>query len=257
LNLKVDGASQGAVLIHLGYDAYMEEFVDLAQAIRAAGFDAILFDGPGQGTTLMQERIPMTHAWEEPVGAVLDYLTIGEATLIGVSLGGYLALRAAAFEPRIKRVVAYDVMLDFFQCVTSRRGPLAGLVLRTLTKMRATLALNLLADVLMKHDLYSRWGIEQGMHVMGCRTPADYFSALRCYELRSISSKLTQDVFVMAGSEDHFVPLEQFYEQLRLLTNARSVTGRVFTRAETAQSHCQVGNLALAAAEILGWLALR
>jgi pimeloyl-ACP methyl ester carboxylesterase len=257
LNLNAEGTSQGAVLIHLGYDAYMEEFIDLARAVCAAGFDTILFDGPGQGATLMEEQIPMTPAWEWPVAAVLDHLAIGEAALIGVSLGGYLALRAAAFEPRIKRVVAYDVMLDFFQCVTSRRGRLSQAILTTLTRLRADALLNLLAGVMMKHDLYSRWGIEQGMHVMGCKTPAELFSALRHYELRSISSKLTQDVFVLAGSEDHFVPVQQFHEQLRLLTNARSVTGRLFTRAESAQSHCQVGNPRLATAEIVSWLCLR
>jgi alpha-beta hydrolase superfamily lysophospholipase len=257
LKLNAAGASQGVVLIHLGYDAYMEEFGDLARAVCAAGFDTVLFDGPGQGTTLMQERIPMTHAWEKPVAAVLDHLAISEAALIGVSLGGYLALRAAAFEPRIKRVAAYDVMLDFFQCITSRRGKLAEALLTTLTKLRAHPVLNLLARTMMTHDLYSRWGIEQGMHVMGCKTPAEFFSALRHYELRSISSKLTQDVLVMAGSEDHFVPVRQFHEQLRLLTNARSVTGRLFTRAESAQSHCQAGNLELATAEIVSWLSLR
>jgi alpha-beta hydrolase superfamily lysophospholipase len=257
LKLDADGTSHGAVLIHLGYDAYMEEFIDLARAVCAAGFDTILFDSPGQGTTLMQERIPMTYAWEKPVAAVLDHLAIGEAALIGVSLGGYLALRAAAFEPRIKRVAAYDVMLDFFQCITSRRGRLAQALLTTLTKLRAHPLLNLLARTMMAHGLYSKWGIEQGMHVMGCKTPAEFFSALRHYELRSLSSKLTQDVLVMAGSEDHFVPVQQFHEQLRLLTNARSVTGRLFTKAESAQSHCQIGNLELATAEILSWLSLR
>ena len=61
----------------------------------------------------------------------------------------------------------------------------------------------------------------------------------------------------MAGSEDHFVPVQQFHERLRLLRNARSVTGRLFTRAESAQSHCQIGNLELAIAEKVSWLSLR
>jgi hypothetical protein len=126
-----------------------------------------------------------------------------------------------------------------------------------LTKLRAKSLLNLLARVMMALDNYSKWGIQQGMHVMGCKTPADYFFALQHYEVRSVSSRLTQDVLVMAGAEDHFVPLDQFHEQLRLLKNARSVTGRLFTRAESAQSHCQVGNLGLATAEILSWLFLR
>ena len=49
----------------------------------------------------------------------------------------------------------------------------------------------------------------------------------------------------MAGAEDHFVPLEQFFDQLPLLKNARSVTGQIFTRQDQAQAHCQIGNLSL------------
>jgi pimeloyl-ACP methyl ester carboxylesterase len=257
LRFAAMGSPREAVLIHLGFDAYMEEAIELARSICATGVDVILFDGPGQGSTLMQEGIPMTFAWERPVTAVLDHLAIPEATLIGISLGGYLALRAAAFEPRIKRVVAFDVLLDFFQCVTSRRGKLAQALLTTLIALRAGAILNIVAKTIMKFDLYSRWGINQGMHVTGCRSPAEYFSALKLYEARSISSKLTQDVLLMAGSEDHFVPLWQFHEQLRLLTNARSVTARLFTRAENAASHCQIGNMRLAGEEIVNWLLLR
>lgn len=36
-----------------------------------------------------------------------------DVTLIGISLGGYLATRAAAFEPRISKLVMYDLIYDF------------------------------------------------------------------------------------------------------------------------------------------------
>jgi hypothetical protein len=119
LRLGPSVASRGTILIHAGYDAYVEEFYALAQVINLCGYEVVLFDGPGQGSTLMREKMPMTHEWEKPVAAVLNHLALTDVTLIGISLGGYLALRAAAFEPRIKRVIAYDVMLDFFQCITS------------------------------------------------------------------------------------------------------------------------------------------
>ena len=93
------GATRGEVVIHAGYDAYIEEFVGLAQAFRAAGFDVVMFDGPGQGSTLMREGIPMTPDWAAPVGAALDRFAIDDATLIGISLGGCLAVRAAASNP--------------------------------------------------------------------------------------------------------------------------------------------------------------
>ena len=58
----------------------------------------------------------------------------------------------------------------------------------------------------------------------------------------------------MAGNEDHYVPIEQWNDQIRMLTNARSITARLFTRSECAQNHCQVGNYGLALRTIVNWL---
>jgi len=93
------------------------------------------------------------------------------------------------------------------------------------------------------------------MYVMGCKTPAAFFAALRDYETRTISPLITQDVLIMAGAEDHFVPLEQFFDQLPLLENARSVTGQIFTRRDQGQAHCQIGNLSLAVEQMTTWIA--
>jgi pimeloyl-ACP methyl ester carboxylesterase len=254
LKLVPESPSLGTIVVHAGYDAYVEEFYGLAQAMAARGYQVIMFDGPGQGSTLMRENLAMTHEWEKPVGAILDHFELTDVTLVGISLGGCLALRAAAFEPRVKRVVAFDVMLDFFQCITSRRGKLAEVALTTLVWLRLAALLNLLARAMMKRDLMSKWGVEQGMHVLGAATPAEYFDKLKAYNSRSISARIVQDTLIMAGAEDHFVPLSQLYDQLPLLSHARSLTAQIFTRAEQAQSHCQIGNLGLAVSRILAWV---
>jgi pimeloyl-ACP methyl ester carboxylesterase len=254
LRLGSATASRGTILIHAGFDAYVEEFCALAQAITLCGYEVVMFDGPGQGSTLMREKIPMTHEWEKPVGAVLDHLALIDVTLIGISLGGYLAVRAAAFEPRIKRVVAFDVMLDFFQCVTSRRGAIAEVAINALVRLRLGTPLNMMARSLMKWDLYSRWGIQQGMHVMGAASPSEYFFKLKAYNNFEVSQRVTQDTLIMGGAEDHFVPLKQFFDQFPLLINARSVTAQIFTQADQAQSHCQIGNQGLALTQIVSWV---
>jgi pimeloyl-ACP methyl ester carboxylesterase len=252
--LSAAGTLRGTIVIHTGYDAYAEEFYALTKAIASCGYDVVIFDGPGQGTTLMRDKIPMIAEWERPVAAVLDYLGLIDVTLIGISLGGYLALRAAAFEPRIKRVIAYDVMLDFYQCITSRRGKIAELIINTLVALKLGWLLDAIARLLMKIDLYSRWGIQQGMHVMGCRTPSEFFFKLKAYNTWAISKRISQDTLIMAGAEDHFVPLQQFFDQLSLLINARSVTGQIFTRKDNAQSHCQFGNVGLAVIQMVSWI---
>jgi hypothetical protein len=134
---------KATVIIHGGFDSYIEEFYTLGAAICEEGYEVIMFDGPGQGSTLMFEKLPMIHEWEKPVAAVLDYIGAENVTLIGISLGGYLAIRAASVDKRIQRVIAYDVMLDFFACVTSRRGKVAAYLMRTLINYNWVLCLML------------------------------------------------------------------------------------------------------------------
>jgi hypothetical protein len=57
-----------------------------------------------------------------------------------------------------------------------------------------------------------------------------------------------------AGTKDHYMPLQMLPDQLMMLTAAHSVTARVFTEAESAQNHCQIGNIGLALKVILDWL---
>ena len=59
----------------------------------------------------------MTHECYKPLKAVLDYFNQDDVTLIGISLGRCLALRAAAHESRVRRIVADDVLSDFPECL--------------------------------------------------------------------------------------------------------------------------------------------
>jgi dienelactone hydrolase len=94
------------------------------------------------------------------------------------------------------------------------------------------------------------------MHVSGTRTAAEYARWLRSMTTAALSSRVTQDVLLLAGTRDHIVPFAQLTQQLAALTAARSVTARVFSEREHAQNHCQVGNIGLALKVIIGFLAL-
>jgi len=65
-------------------------------------------------------------------------------------------------------------------------------------------------------------------------------------------------VLILTGSEDHSIALKVHERQTKALPHARSVTGRIFTREEQSQNHCQVGNMGLAlsvmADRIEAWL---
>jgi hypothetical protein len=96
-----------------GFDSDVHEmyFAHAAPAIRR-GYNCLLFDGPGQGRPLLRDGLPLRPDWEHVVRPVVDFaLTLPEVdparlVLSGWSFGGFLAPRAAAFEPRLAALIA-------------------------------------------------------------------------------------------------------------------------------------------------------
>jgi pimeloyl-ACP methyl ester carboxylesterase len=245
---------KGTILFHGGFDSFIEELLPVLNVFNKNGYDLIVFEGPGQGAALRKFGLSMEPDWEKPVKAVLDYFHLDSVSILGMSLGGYLALRAAAFEPRIHNVICFDIMFDFFECLMSRRGPVVTSIMRLLLNLHADHLLNVLCYQLMRKDLLSNWGIHHGMYVMGQNTPAKFLRELQKYSTRKISHLVKQNVLLMAGTNDHFIPISQYYQQSRELINARSITGRIFTESEQAQNHCQIGNIELALETMTNWL---
>ncbi|SDN30407.1 hypothetical protein SAMN05216355_101655 [Actinomyces ruminicola] len=91
------------------------------------------------------------------------------------------------------------------------------------------------------------------MRVTGTDSPAQFLRFAGRLHTREVSAKVRADVLLLAGAQDHYVPLTPLPRQVRTLTAARSVTTRVFTEAEGCASHCQVGNLGLALRTIWAW----
>ncbi|MFG2292194.1 alpha/beta hydrolase family protein [Streptomyces sp. NPDC048603] len=76
------------------------------------GWNAVVYDGPGQGELLFVHEVPFTTRWEQVIAPIVDWLQRrpdvdgDKIALTGLSMGGNLAPRAAAFEHRIAAVVA-------------------------------------------------------------------------------------------------------------------------------------------------------
>ena len=115
-------------------------------------------------------------------------------------------------------------------------------------------SLNRKIEKKIEDDLHARWAYEHGMYITGTSSPYEFLKHLQQYSVAKISSNIVQDVLLMAGEEDHAIPVEMYHKQKKALKNARSVTGRIFTKEENAASHCQSGNLPLALGYILDWL---
>lgn len=61
------------------------------------------------------------------------------------------------------------------------------------------------------------WAINQGMHTTGSQTPYDFLSKVTLYNTTEISEKVEQDVLLLAAQDDHYIPLNQFFEQGKAL----------------------------------------
>src|SRR5262249_7812078 len=112
------------VLLIAGLDSTKEEFFAAENVFLARGMATFSLDGPGQGETA--RKLKIRPDFEAPVAAVLDVLggrpdlDGARVGLLGVSLGGYYAARAAAFEPRVRAVVVSGGPYDFGALIRGR-----------------------------------------------------------------------------------------------------------------------------------------
>ena len=112
------------VLLIAGLDSTKEEFFAVENTFLARGLATFSLDGPGQGESARAVKIRPD--FEAPVAAVLDVLCEradldgGRVGTLGVSLGGYYAARAAAFEPRVKAIVVCGGCYDYGALIRDR-----------------------------------------------------------------------------------------------------------------------------------------
>ena len=109
--LRKPTPSPGPVLVMApGLDSTKEELHAYEEPFLARGIATLAIDGPGQGEA--EYEIPICGDYERAASAVVDWIETrkdldGEKIGIwGVSLGGYYAPRAAAYEKRFKACIA-------------------------------------------------------------------------------------------------------------------------------------------------------
>lgn len=241
--------ARGTLVMHGGFDSFIEEFYSIAAFFAAQGYDVIAFEGPGQGAALKRHNLPLTYEWEKPARAILDYFGANDVTWLGISMGGWMCFRAAAFEPRIRRVIALSIAYDYMEIPP----PLVANFARWL--MSKPGLFGPLTELKMRARPQERWGIDNLMYITQSASPLD--AGLRLLEFNKINQhpeKVTQDVLILSGAADHFIPLKMHHLQVAALRNAGSLTERIFNAADQAENHCQVGNIGLALQVMAEWM---
>jgi pimeloyl-ACP methyl ester carboxylesterase len=251
--VSASSEKKGTILLHGGLDSFVEEWYSMMRYFADHGYDVIGFEGPGQGAALRKYGLPITHEWEKPTRAVLDHFNVVDVTLIGMSMGGWFCLRAAAFERRVQRVIASGHAIDYMK---SMNAVLRAIHLWFMKHFRPWTGR--MAEQKFRGEGRAAWVVD---HLKYITKKANALDALDFYLVlneENIHSELvTQDVLVLSGREDHFIPRKMHEMQMLALVRARSVTGRMFTRQEQAQNHCQTGNIGLALEVMRMWIEQR
>ena len=173
--------------------------------------------------------------------------------MASMSLGGYLAARAAAFDERFDGVVTYDVFFDW-GAIAGRYVPAAAFWLR---EHGFGAVVDMVVQVKAALSPSFAWAVNNSMWTLGTKHPLDAVTEEQKYTLAGVAQRIKGDVLILAETEDHFVPIEQVAQFEKALTGARSVTTKVYDRASGGAEHCQMGAQSLWHADFFDWMSAK
>lgn len=241
------------LIVHSGRDAWAEDDMYIATEATRRGWHCLLFDGPGQGQTLRLQGLPFRPDWENVITPVVDFIAGQESidlrriALMGISMGGALAPRAAAFEKRLKTLVVNPGVYDWGRVVTgfiAERYP----EIVDMPEMDPQ-GFNARMAQVMADNPFMRWGLRDTMWKQGCSTPAQLVQEMKKYTNKGFADKITARTLVVDGEAEEF---GQAKELLTALMCPKDYM--LFTAAEAAQMHVQTGSSAISSQRIFDWL---
>ncbi|XXF78746.1 alpha/beta fold hydrolase [Myxococcaceae bacterium GXIMD 01537] len=247
--------SAPVILLHQGLHAWPEETKWVWDGAYKRGYHSLIFHGPGQGRALRERGLSFRPDWERAVTPVVDAaerisgVDPKRILLMGLSFGGALAPRAAAFEKRLALCIANPGVLNWWEAMSGhfeRYTPGALSLLKSHPEQFDNVLLKLAAgwptagywlhDVFWKH---------------GARTPSELFRKLEEFNNESVVEKISCPVLIMEGEAEDASPgqSKKLFDALRGPKHLM-----MFTQEEAAPLHCQAASLALAEQRLFDWL---
>jgi len=252
-------SSYPTLIVHGGFDSTLEELYSSAAAPALdRGYNCLTFEGPGQGGVIRKQKIPFRYDWEKVVSPVIDYaiqkkddfaIDTKRIALMGISMGGYLAARATAFDNRISACILYNGVYDGYDATASSfPKPLLTAIDKSDSEY-----VNITIKNLMKSDPNIRFNIKHGMWTTGTHSPYDLIIGSKKYTIKDTLSNIRCSTLVLEAEKDDSFPGQpkKVYDGL---TSASSKAYILFTEEEGAEEHCQCGAPAISNQKIFDWL---
>jgi pimeloyl-ACP methyl ester carboxylesterase len=125
LRTSVRGTGRPLLLV-TGLGASLDLAAPFEEELCARGRQVISFDAPGVGGSTAYRWPRRLSGVAETVVGLLDRLGVDQVDVLGVSLGGAVALQAAAIDARIRCVVAVSTFSDLRTVATERAPRIAS-----------------------------------------------------------------------------------------------------------------------------------
>jgi dienelactone hydrolase len=218
---KPAGEGRRPAMIHFdGFDATKEwmHLCGMSRELAARGIGTLMVDHPGIGGALRLKGLAMNPESERWATASMDWLERRadvdprRVGVVAMSLGGYYAPRAAAFETRLAACVAWGARWD--------NAGSHGRILRDATAARSV----------------TNW-VEHALWYYGARTPDEAYAKIAAMNLDGVVQKIRCPLLVVHGANDRQVPLEQAERTVREAVNSPRAELRVFTAEEGGAEH--------------------
>jgi len=200
------------------------------------GLAVLIVDIPGTGEAIRFRGMPARHDTNVAGTAAVDYLETrrdvdkSRLAVMGISLGGYYAPRAAAFEPRFKACVSWGAIWDY----------------HATWKKRVEKAFQASLSVPGEHIMW----------VLGVDNIDDALKKLEGFRLAGVAERVQCAYLLTHGERDAQIPMADARALFDAI-GAKDKTLKVFTFEEGGYEHCQGDNLTIGIPYIGDWLSDR
>ncbi|MGP6177695.1 alpha/beta hydrolase family protein [Microbacterium sp. A196] len=201
------------------------------------GIATLCVDQPGTGASLRELGLPAIHDSERWAGAAVDYLdgrpdvNADRIGMSGVSLGGYYAPRAAAFEKRFALCAVWGANYNWGE-----------LQLRRLAREG-------------ENPVPHYWDHVQW--VFGKRGLDEFLAFAPSMSLEGVVEQITVPFLVTHGEEDRQIPMDLAVPEFENATASPDRELKIFTAAEGGSAHAGADNESVPANYIADWVAAR
>lgn len=245
------------MIVGNGFDAAQEDSYHYycAPAL-ARGWNCITYEGPGQNTVRRTQDVGFIPEWERVVTPVVNYVLsarsqvvdAGRLVLVGNSFGGYLAARAAAFEPRLSAVILVGGVWDLYSGFSSQ---LSSDLLEIYEAGNFTQFDDTVLSLRDAGSLPTQaaWGLDYGLWAFKTHSPSEFFNLAKSYNIGDVVDRIEMPVFVGDAEFEGIFP-----GQPRKVADALGEKGTLHVFEGVAGYHCQTGAQQELARTMFAWL---